>query len=402
MPQLTQFNALMPVEAFQAGRDQRNTRLAGEAQNALLQGDREGAMRLAQRTGDAGVLSGLQEQIAQMDEQQRQQGLQNVRATRAAIRGLVQVDEANRPAWIQQNAQTIQQLGLDPAQVAQMPLTNENLMALDRTMQAYDDELYRSISEPYTLGANETRVDPLTGQQIVGQAGIETRGLREQELEVQRENAQTARIRANQPRGPLVTVNGPQQPDPFQNRMAEAEADQFASFIEVGTAANRNLVQIGRLEQLLDESPQGFGGAARLFLGDLGINTEGLTEAQAARALINQLVPQQRPAGSGPMSDADLALFMQSLPRIINQPGGNARIIETIRQINEYDATLGRIAQQAAMGPENGGISRQQARAAVNAMNNPLEWVRRSGQPQAETTDNEVSDEELFRILSGQ
>jgi hypothetical protein len=66
---------------------------------------------------------------------------------------------------------------------------------------------------------------------------------------------------------------------------------------------------------------------------------------QAAQALINSLVPEQRQPGSGPMSDADLELFKQSLPRIINQPGGNQLIIGTMRAIAQYDAEGAKIVQ---------------------------------------------------------
>jgi hypothetical protein len=46
------------------------------------------------------------------------------------------------------------------------------------------------------------------------------------------------------------------------------------------------------------------------------------------------------------MSDADLELFKRSLPRIINSPGGNQIIINTMRGLAEYDAEGGRIVQR--------------------------------------------------------
>jgi flagellar protein FlgJ len=50
------------------------------------------------------------------------------------------------------------------------------------------------------------------------------------------------------------------------------------------------------------------------------------------------------------MSDADLALFKQSLPRVINTPGGNELILQTLRGIAEYDMQAGQIAQRLASG----------------------------------------------------
>lgn len=174
---------------------------------------------------------------------------------------------------------------------------------------------------------------------------------------------------ANQPRGPLVNIEGNAAPDPFQQKLAGAEADMFVSFLENGPAATRNIARLDQLEGLLENVPTGLGTAFKARLGEIGIPIEGLSEIQAAQALINQMVPEQRQPGSGPMSDADLALFKQSVPRLINQPGGNNLIIQTIRQINEYDARLASIAQQAA----SGQIDRPQARQMINAMQNPLD-----------------------------
>lgn len=172
-------------------------------------------------------------------------------------------------------------------------------------------------------------------------------------------------------RGPLVSMTLPGQatPDPFTEKLAGAEADQFVGFLEQGPIALRNLSRLDQLEGLLENTETGFGAAAKLRLGEFGIETDGLSELQAASALINQLVPAQRPPGSGPMSDADLEMFKQSIVRIINTPEGNTLILQTMRQINEYDAELARIAQRAA----SGDITRAEARDAVNGMSNPLE-----------------------------
>ncbi len=68
------------------------------------------------------------------------------------------------------------------------------------------------------------------------------------------------------------------------------------------------------------------------------------------------------------MSDADLALFKQSLPQIINQPGGNKIIVDTMRKIAEYDAEGARIVQQL----RSGELTRAQAFDALQNRVNPL------------------------------
>ena len=73
------------------------------------------------------------------------------------------------------------------------------------------------------------------------------------------------------------------------------------------------------------------------------------------------------------MSDADLELFKQSLPRIINQPGGNQLIINTMRAIAQYDAEGAAIVQALRSG-EFGTGPQARARAFEMLQNrvNPL------------------------------
>ena len=59
------------------------------------------------------------------------------------------------------------------------------------------------------------------------------------------------------------------------------------------------------------------------------------------RAILSQLVPGQRAPGSGTMSDADLALYRNSLPQISNKPGGNAIIIATMKVLQNISIIWG-------------------------------------------------------------
>ena len=154
----------------------------------------------------------------------------------------------------------------------------------------------------------------------------------------------------------------------FDEEFAKLDAKSLADVSVAGNQAVRNLGRIDQLESLLANAPQGMEGALTRAAGELGINTEGLSGVQAAEAIINSLVPEQRPPGSGTMSDADLALFKQSLPRIINQPGGNALIINTMRSIAQYDAEGAAIAQQFRAGE----IDRAKAFELLQSRQNPL------------------------------
>ncbi len=134
----------------------------------------------------------------------------------------------------------------------------------------------------------------------------------------------------------------------FAKEFSKKEAARVSSEIELGVKARRNSAQIDDLEKILSEVRTGAGASVKAYLGGFGIETEDLDLIQAAEAAINRLVPEQRAPGSGTMSDADLVLFKKSLPSLINQPGGNQRIINTMRKMNEHDIALGVIASKVA------------------------------------------------------
>ena len=148
-----------------------------------------------------------------------------------------------------------------------------------------------------------------------------------------------------------VSVNvGGEGAEAFDKEFGKLDAKELADVAKVGAAATRSLAQINRLEALLNNIDSGMGASVKDFAGSFGIQTSGLDDIQVANALISALVPAQRPEGSGPMSDEDLKLFKRSLPSIINSPGGNQIIINTMRGLAEYDAEGARIVQRLRKG----------------------------------------------------
>ena len=142
-----------------------------------------------------------------------------------------------------------------------------------------------------------------------------------------------------------VTVGG-EGTEAFEKEFGKLDAQALADVAVAGASASRSIAQIDRLEGLLGNVPTGMAANLKQIAGNFGVPTEGLDDIQAAAALINSLVPAQRPPGSGPMSDADLELFKRSLPRIINSPGGNQIIIDTMRGLAQYDAMGSEIVQR--------------------------------------------------------
>lgn len=162
----------------------------------------------------------------------------------------------------------------------------------------------------------------------------------------------------------------------FDKETGKGLAKEAQGLADAGITAQRNMGRIDRLDALLQKSPQGVGGWFVRAAGNMGIQIgKNASDLQAAQALINSMVPEQRPPGSGPMSDADLALFKESLPRIINTPEGNAKIIASLRGIAQYDMQMGEIARKL----QTGEITQQQYYEMQAAMENPLSWLHDEG-----------------------
>lgn len=228
--------------------------------------------------------------------------------------------------------------------------TNDPMYQMDLERAGLELDALRNPApaDPWQVSAGETLVDPVTREPFY--TGPEA--------------------------GPETVINNGGLTDAFSEAAAKKAADSFSTLIDSGYTAQANAGQLERLEGLLAEAPQGMTGGFTQALGEFGIEGEGLDEVQAATALINKMVPAQRPAGSGPMSDRDVELFKSSLPRIINQPGGNALIMETLKGINDYTMAQAQIAAKVFNGEINPATGKAytpaDGRKELMALPNPL------------------------------
>jgi flagellar protein FlgJ len=145
--------------------------------------------------------------------------------------------------------------------------------------------------------------------------------------------------------------------------------------------------RLNQLASIIEDVTPGASARARVAIRNAtGISIgEDMDDLQVFDALINQLVPQQRPPGSGTMSDADLALFKNSLPSLIGTKEGNRAIIETMIAINEYDIEAGKIARRALIDPNYTDEMAFADQDALYEQMNPLG-----------TFENAVGDSDLF------
>lgn len=161
-----------------------------------------------------------------------------------------------------------------------------------------------------------------------------------------------------------TTVGG----DGFTDTTNKLLAESAMATVAQGAAAQRSMGELMTLETALGEAPQGMAGNITSLASSLGLPVEGASEVQIAEAMISRLVPSQRQPGTGPMSDADLALYRASLPRIANQPGGNQLIISTLKNIAQYDMSRAQIAERLVLGE----ITPAQAFEEYRALPHPI------------------------------
>lgn len=153
----------------------------------------------------------------------------------------------------------------------------------------------------------------------------------------------------------------------FQKKAGGNLAESMKMLADDAVASQSDSAKLAQLEGYLKKS----GGAVtgiKALASQLGIAVEGGDDLAAAEMLIASMVPSQKAPGSGTVSDADLQLFRQSLPRLLNQPGGNAKIIATLKGLMSYRREQGLVAQKVLQGQ----IPQDQAYTALMAIKSPM------------------------------
>lgn len=168
---------------------------------------------------------------------------------------------------------------------------------------------------------------------------------------------------------PVVNVGSGKAETAFETESAKLQATTFDTMMKEGIAANAQLGQIDVIDQLLQSGVGGTADTWKAWAQDtLGVNIGAGGAVEALNATINQLVPSQRPPGSGTMSDRDVALFKSSLPQLVNSPEGNQIVVMTMRGMAEFKRQQGDIATAVALGQ----MSREEGLAALQQLPDPM------------------------------
>lgn len=163
----------------------------------------------------------------------------------------------------------------------------------------------------------------------------------------------------------------------FEKKLAELDASAYSDMAKGGMEAKSDLGLVGELEGLL-EGQGGMWTGIKGWAAQRGVDVgESTSDLQAAQALIQKMVPTQRSAGSGSMSDRDVEMYTRSLPALLNTPEGNQKIINTMKGLAQYKKAQGDISGQVL----SGKITRQKARDMLMALPNPLAEFSRAKTP---------------------
>jgi len=359
------------------------------------------------------------------------------RSTQAAGMAQQVQQEAKKNAFLGQNGAAL--MAGDPQALSGFarfdPVNATNMLAKrqDMTMQAqanerdaskYKTEIAKSIREwdEATLKSEQAQMDAflknaasfmmqnnLEGvNQVFSEAGLgpvknldearavvirskDARDMIEAEAKMRAPLSQPGMVQADIDRGNLppgtplrspgakveVNNNAPVDDSEALKSLDREDGKAWAAILQSGREVPATMAQIDRLEELLMDqtTPEGMEAGIKAWLGDYGLPTEGLSNLQAARAVISKLVPAQREQGSGSLSDKDMLGFQQSLPRLINTREGNKMIIDALRGIQVYNLKQAEIARAVA----NREITLAEGRERAAAVENPLEVFRKPG-----------------------
>jgi hypothetical protein len=146
-----------------------------------------------------------------------------------------------------------------------------------------------------------------------------------------------------------VDVKGEQE---YSKTIGKALGERMDAVSKEGDTARTDQILIGQLRDLGGQiKNMGAGAALQGRLAEFGIKVgDNVSEIEAYKSIVDKLTPQQRVPGTGASSDLDVRMFKSSLPGLVNTPGGNAIILDTLDAIAQDKAARAVIADRALAG----------------------------------------------------
>lgn len=219
-----------------------------------------------------------------------------------------------------------------------------------RERERYKRELDQEYAEP-PVQFEDVR-DPSTGE-LIGQR-----------------NPRTNEYKSKGPSTSVTVNNSAPAEDELRKTLLKGMGSSYAQAYDAGMQAEQGLLRLDNLEKNLSQTPGGLQNGLLSLASEYGIDlgSDEQSRVEAANAVIQQLVPMQRPPGSGEMSNMDVRMFQRSVPRLMNTPEGNALIIEGMRALAEYQIAHKNLIAQYSQG----GMTLEQLNDAQRSIPNPF------------------------------
>lgn len=166
----------------------------------------------------------------------------------------------------------------------------------------------------------------------------------------------------------------------FAKGAGEGMAKRYNDLAKDAQDANALIGDISAIRDIGTRIQTGKGAEAKRLIGpyaaQLGINIKDLNDIQAYDAIISRIQPRMRVAGSGATSDYEMKQFLQALPNLGNQPGGNEMIANTMEALQQTKRAQGEIASRAL----SGELKPAQAEKLLRELPDPFDaWKKSRG-----------------------
>ena len=196
----------------------------------------------------------------------------------------------------------------------------------ERALRAQEREEERAF-RMRLAGASRAPSAPTEFDRLLGAAGIQPGSPEAQTL------ARGRLERMGQAPQTNVTVA------PAEGALIRADTETLKQINEGAQQARQMVNMFTRAEEAVRQAPEGTGAQLLPIIGQtaraFGVDIQGTSEAEVLNSLQNQLASLQRVPGSGATSDRDMALYLQSVPRLGNTREGNLKLIDMGRRLME-------------------------------------------------------------------
>lgn len=137
-------------------------------------------------------------------------------------------------------------------------------------------------------------------------------------------------------------------------------ADILSKYKDAGIEARGQMNQIDALSALGSRVGYGITPVVQQELGKLGLQTKGLPDIEAYQSVVNNLIPNLRPPGSGTLKDSEIEAFKSAVGGLMTTIPGRQLIAQNLKLMAQYKAAVSDIAGDTSL-PQDARMARIQA-----------------------------------------